>query len=55
MQGHDIGGFFFFLIFSCCTKSGDQKGLSKFGYKTNREGKDLGILLDVGEPLEPIN
>jgi len=47
--------FSFFLFFSCCTKSGDQQGLSKFGYKTNREGKNLGILLHVGEPLEPIS
>jgi hypothetical protein len=44
-----------FFIFSCCTKSGDQEGLSKFGYKTNREGKNPGILLHVGEPLEPIS
>jgi hypothetical protein len=45
----------FFSIFSCCTKSGDQEGLSRFGYKTNREGKNLGILLHVSEPLEPIS
>jgi hypothetical protein len=56
MQGHDICGVFFFsFFFPCCTKSGDQEGLSKFGYKTNREGKNLGILLHVGEPLEPIS
>jgi len=48
----------FFSIFSCCTKSGDQpnkKVWPKFVYKTNREGKNLGILLHVGEPLGPIS
>ncbi len=43
--------FYFFMLH----QSGDQEGLSKFGYKTNREGKNLGILLHVGEPLEPIS
>jgi hypothetical protein len=43
--------FYFFMLH----QSGDQEGLSKFGYKTNREGKYLGILLHVSEPLEPIS
>jgi hypothetical protein len=34
-----------------------QENLAKSGYKTNREIKkiNLGILLHVGESLEPIN
>ncbi len=29
------------------------RGLAKYGYKTNREVKNLEILLHVDEPLEP--
>jgi hypothetical protein len=48
---------FFLSIFSCCIKSGDQlqKDLAKSDYKTNKEVKNLGILLHVGEQLEPIS
>ncbi len=47
----------FFSIFSCCIKSGDQpqEDLAKSDYKTNKEVENLGILLHVGEQLEPIN
>jgi hypothetical protein len=44
--------FYFFMLHQ---KWWSKEGLSKFGYKTNREGKNLGILLHVGEPLEPIS
>jgi len=49
--------FFFFPIFSCCSKSGDQpqKDLAKSGYKTNRQIENLGILLHVGETLERVS
>ncbi len=45
---------FLFPFFSCCIKSGHQpqEDLASSSYKTN---KVLGILLHVGEPLEPIN
>jgi hypothetical protein len=48
---------FFSSIFSCCIKSGNepQEDLAKFDYKTNKEVENLGILLHVGEQLEPIN
>jgi hypothetical protein len=48
--------FFFFSILSCCFKSDDQpqEDLAKSGYKTNRDLTNLGILLHVGELLEPI-
>jgi hypothetical protein len=48
---------FFFSIFSCFTKSGDQpqEGLTKFSYKTNKEVENLGILFHVDKPLEPIS
>jgi hypothetical protein len=38
-------------------QSGDKKqeDLAKFGYKTNREVENLGVLLHVGEPLKPNN
>ncbi len=39
--------FFFFPVFSCCSKIGDQpqEGLAKLGYKTkNREIENLRIL-----------
>jgi hypothetical protein len=47
---------FFFPIFSCCSKSGyqAQEDSTKSNYKTNRKIKNLGILLHVGKPLEPI-
>ncbi len=42
----------FFPIFWCCTKNGDQpkKELVKSSYKTNREVKNLKILLHVDQP-----
>jgi len=53
-----IVGFFFFPIFSCCFKSGDQpqEDLAKSGYKTNREAENLGIQSRVEKPapkMEP--
>jgi hypothetical protein len=48
---------FFLPIFSCCSKSGyqqPQEDSAKSNYKTNRKIKNLGILLHVGKPLEPI-
>jgi hypothetical protein len=50
-------GFFFFPFFSCCSEGGckPQEDLAKPDYKTNREVKNLGILLHVGEPLKPIS
>jgi hypothetical protein len=49
--------FFFFSIFSCCTKSDNQprKDLAKSGYKMNKEVENLGILLYVGERVQSIN
>ncbi len=56
-QRHVISVFFFFFfpIFSCCSKSGDQPqgNLAKSGYRENRQVKNPGILGHVGEPPEP--
>jgi len=57
-QRHVISVFFFlffFPIFSCCSKSGDQPqgNLAKSGYRANRQVKNPGILGHVGEPTEP--
>jgi hypothetical protein len=48
---------FFFLIVSCCSKSGDhpQEDIAKFSNKTNKNVEYLGILLYVDKPLEPIS
>jgi hypothetical protein len=49
--------FYFSPIFPCCIKNGDQlqEDLAKSSYKTNREVRNLGILLPIGKPLEPIS
>jgi len=37
-------------------KYDDQpQDLAKYGYKTNKEIENLGVLLHVGDPLETIN
>jgi len=48
---------FFFSIFSCRIKTGDQpqEDLVSSGYKTNKKVKIMAILLQVGQPIEPIN
>jgi hypothetical protein len=48
---------FFFSIFSCGIKTGDQQqeDLVRSGYKTNKEIKIMAILLHVSKPIEPIN
>jgi hypothetical protein len=46
---------FFFPIFSCFSKSEPRQDLARSGYKTIRELENLGILLNVDEPLEPIS
>jgi hypothetical protein len=47
-----LSSIFFFFIFSCCSKSGDQpeKDLAKSGYNTNKEIENLGIIFRVGTP-----
>jgi hypothetical protein len=48
---------FFFPTFSSCSESGNQpqENLAKSGSFFKKEVKNLGILLHVGESLEPIS
>ncbi len=47
----------FFKKNSCCIKSDNQpqNDLGTFDYKTNREIKNVRILLHVGKPQEPLS
>jgi hypothetical protein len=47
---------FYFQFFHVASKvTIDQEELTKSNYKTNRKEKNLGILLHVNKPLQPIN
>jgi hypothetical protein len=48
LNAYSVFFFFFWPIYLCCSKSGHhqpQKGLAKFGYKTNKEVKKSRTLL----------
>jgi hypothetical protein len=55
MEGCDIIILFQFFDVPPKVVMKQKKVWPKFVYKTNKEGKNLGMLLHVGEPLGPIS